>query len=73
MTAEQQTELLANYIMFQVPGEPSQDEGAGRCAARLLRKYRTALARIMSELGVPGSGYPTPAANAHEIAKQTLG
>ena len=72
MSEEQQTEFVANYIMANVPGEPSRDEGAGRCAVRLLDKYRTALIEIMSELGVPGAGYPAPVANAYEIAKCAL-
>ncbi len=72
MSAEEQTRLIADYIMANVPGEPSQDEGAGRCAVRLLTKYRTALAEIMNELGVPGAFHPMPAANAYEIAKHTL-
>lgn len=72
MSTDQQNELVANYIMANVPGEPSRSEGAGECAVRLLAKYRTALIEIMSELGVPGEGYPMPVANAYEIAKQTL-
>ena len=72
MSANQQTKLIADYIMANVPGEPSRDEGAGRCAVRLLAKYRIALTEIMSELGVPDEGYPMPVANAYEIAKQTL-
>jgi len=37
-----QIEILANYIMFEVPGEPSQDEGAGECAVRIIKKLRRA-------------------------------
>ncbi len=72
MSAEEQTELLANYIMANVPGEPSRDEGAGRCAVRLLAEYRGAFQRIMNELGVPGPGYPAPVANAWEIAAKAI-
>jgi len=73
MSEEEQTKLVADYIMANVPGEPSRDEGAGGCAVRLLDKYRTALAQIMNELGVPGQGYPQPAADAYEIAERALG
>ena len=38
-----QIDLLANYIMADIPGEPSRDEGAGDCAIRLLKKYRASL------------------------------
>ena len=72
MSAAQQIEVLANYIMDNVPGEPSHSEGAGDCAVRLLRQYRTALVYVMSELGVPDMDYPTPVANAWHIAKQAL-
>ena len=38
-----QIDLLADYIMAEVPGEPSRDEGAGETAVRLLKEYRTRL------------------------------
>ena len=72
MSAEQQTKLVADYIMMHVPGEPSRDEGAGRCAVRLLATYRAALVQIMHEIGVPSADYPSPVANAYDIAKQAL-
>jgi len=43
MSARQQIKLIADYIMANVPGEPSRDEGAGRCAVRLLTKYRAGM------------------------------
>ncbi len=36
MTPRQQIDKLANYIMFEIPGEPSQDQGAVETAIRLL-------------------------------------
>ena len=72
MSAEKQTELLANYIMSDVPGEPSQDEGAGDTAVRLLKRYRAALTKIKQELGVPDENYPAPVANAYNIALVAL-
>ena len=72
MSADQQNELVANYIMANVPGEPSRDEGAGDCAVRLLDKYRTALLGIMRELGGPSASYPAPIANAYDIARLAL-
>jgi hypothetical protein len=37
-SAEQQIERLAKFIMAEVPGEPSQSEGAVDCAIRLIRQ-----------------------------------
>ncbi len=45
MSADEQNKIVADYIMANVPGEPSRDEGAGTCAVRLLKKYRAALGR----------------------------
>lgn len=73
MSAEQQIEVLANYIMAEIPKEPSRSEGAGDTAVRVLKQYRLALTSIMDELGVPGDGYPMPVANAYDIAKDILG
>ncbi len=35
---------LANYIMAEIDGEPSQSEGAGTCAIRIIKQLRTKLA-----------------------------
>lgn len=67
-----QIDLLAQYMMEKIPSEPSQDEGAGDCAIRLLTKYRLALRAIMLELVVSGPGYPVPVDNAYEIAREAL-
>ena len=37
-TAEEQIDRLANFIMSEVPGEPSQSEGAVDCAIRIIRR-----------------------------------
>ena len=37
MSAEEQNKLVADHIMFKAPGEPSQSEGAGTRAVRLLK------------------------------------
>ena len=73
MSAEEQTRILADYIMANIPGEPSQNEGAGETAVRLLKEYRAALDRIMHELGVPQPGYAAPVANAYHVARHALG
>jgi hypothetical protein len=39
-TAEEQIEQLARFIMAEVPGEPSQSEGAVDTAIRIMRKQR---------------------------------
>lgn len=72
MSAEEQKQLLADYILANIPGEPSRSEGFGDVAVRLLRRYRYALDCIMHELGVPQPGYPAPVANAYEIAADAL-
>ena len=64
---EDQIGLLANYIMSNIPGEPSQSEGAGSTAVRIMVMYRRALRGIMDELGVL-----QPVINAYEIAKLAL-
>ena len=73
MSAKGQTRILAQYIIEEVPGEPSKDEGAGDTAVRLLKAYRKALNDIINELGVPQPLYPQPVANAYDIAKKALG
>ena len=41
MSAEEQTELLANFIMSEeVPGWPNASEGAGDAAIRLIRQLQ---------------------------------
>lgn len=39
MNSKSQIELLADFIMIEVPGEPSRNEGAGDCAIRLIKQY----------------------------------
>ena len=36
-----QIDKLADFIMNEVDGEPSQDEGAGDCAIRIIRKLQS--------------------------------
>jgi hypothetical protein len=36
-------ELLANFIMQEVPNEPSRNEGAGECAIRIIKALRARL------------------------------
>lgn len=50
MGANKQLEKLADFIMAEIDGEPSQSEGAGDTAIRLLKRYRTALEKL-SRLG----------------------
>jgi len=42
MNALDQIDALASYIMANIPGEPSQDEGAVNCAIRLLGQLEEA-------------------------------
>ncbi len=45
----EQIDKLANFIMGNVPGEPSKSEGAGDCAIRLLQD-RQALIDALKDL-----------------------
>ncbi len=72
MSAESEINGLANYIMAEISNEPSQSQGAGGTAMRILQKYRSAFEDIMDELGVPDDGYPMNIANAYEIAEKAL-
>ena len=72
MTEQNQIDKLADYIIADIPGEPSCSEGAGDTAIRLLQKYRGAFRDIMNELGEPQPATPAPVANAHEIAEAQL-
>lgn len=48
----EQLEKLANYIMHEVEGEPSsEDGGAGDCAIRLLKEYRERIAELEDAIG----------------------
>jgi hypothetical protein len=71
MSAEGQIDLLANYIMEEMP-EEIFDGGACTVAVAVLKKYREAFRDIMNELGVPGDEYPAPVANAYRIAERIL-
>lgn len=47
MIEKTQLELLADYIMSEIDGEPSRgDKGAGSCAVRLLKSYRDRIAEL---------------------------
>lgn len=72
MSADKQLTILASYIMSEIPGEPSQDEGAGNCAVRLLKKYRRALEAVMLDLGDPGPEYFANVIHAYNVAKENL-
>lgn len=48
--AEKQTELIANYIAAEVPGEPSRSEGVGACAVRIIRDSLARIAQLEADL-----------------------
>lgn len=73
MPSLEQIDVIANYIMGSIPGEPRLNEGAGDTAVRLLAAYRHALLTVMSELGVLYENYPAPVAHAYHAAKTALG
>ncbi len=66
-TSQQQIDKLANFIMAEIPGEPSASEGAVDTAIRWMRDQVSAVDRALNELGVPVPGYPQPVANAVAI------
>ncbi len=41
-----QIDLLADYIIAEVPGEPSQNEGAGNTAIRIITTLKAQLERL---------------------------
>ena len=45
-----QIDTLANFIMREIEGEPSQSEGAVDCAIRVMRQYRDEKAQFRSAL-----------------------
>ena len=75
MSKNQPIDLLANYIVAEVPGAPNgtdEDEDVCSCAMRLLKEYRSALEEIVKVLEVPGGGYPPFVGTVHEIARRAL-
>ena len=38
-------EKLANFIMVEIEGEPSQSEGAGTCAIRIIKQLQAEIKR----------------------------
>lgn len=43
--AKTQIDLLADYIMAEIPGEPSASEGAGDTAIRIITQLKADLAK----------------------------
>ncbi len=41
-----QLQKLAEFIMREVPGEPSQSEGAGDCAIRIIKERDAVIKRL---------------------------
>lgn len=41
-----QVDLLADWILANVPGEPSQSEGAGECAIRIMQQQRATIQKL---------------------------
>ena len=70
MSAEQQNDLVAQYILDNCSDEIG-DEGAGDVAVRLLDKYRVALRAILWELKGPAIG-PGNTCEAQDIAEKAL-
>ena len=71
MSAEHQTDLLATYIMNNVPNEPSRSEGAGECAIRLLKYYRQVLEQI-AQLLQPSSRVVSNLDEAYDLVVGAL-
>lgn len=45
-----QVDLLADWILANVPGEPSQSEGAGECAIRIMQQQRATIQQLELEV-----------------------
>ncbi len=73
MTADEQIEMLANYIMANCPFEIEPEDGACRAAARLLDRLSGGIKEALLELGVPGEGYLAPVDNAVKVLTKALG
>jgi len=68
MSASDQTEKLANYIMANVEGEPSQSEGAGDCAIRIIGELQSALRDAEAQIrGMSDHAEALPASWCEEI------
>ena len=63
----EQVGVLAQYIIDNIPGEPSRSEGAIATAIRVMTSMSDRMERARHELGVPSSGYPAPVVNAVEL------
>jgi len=72
MTERNQIDVLADFIVEEIPGEPSQSEGAGDCAIRLLCKYRKAIEDAMNSIAIPVGDNPPPVAKAYDLLKAAL-
>ncbi len=46
----EQIDKLANFIMSEIEGEPSQNEGAGDTAIRIIKQLRTSHAALLTAL-----------------------
>ena len=50
MNLNEQTTKLANFIMAEIKGEPSQDEGAIDCAIRIMTQQEKEIQRLIEEV-----------------------
>jgi hypothetical protein len=50
MSAKSELDVLANFILAEVPGEPSRSEGAGRTAVRIIRHLTEQVAALEKRL-----------------------
>ena len=74
MTCESEMKLLADYILAEIEGEPSENDGAGGTAVRLLRKYRMAsdelrVLRSVAQGDDFAALFPAASSDAHIIEK----
>ena len=59
MTASEQIDLLASFIMREVDGEPSRSEGAIPCAIRIIQRLEEENAELRKELNAITNGFWT--------------
>lgn len=56
----EQIDILANFIMGEIEGEPNRSEGAGDCAIRIIRKQEAELDRVAQYVRAYTKAKPLP-------------
>ena len=71
----EQIDKLANFIMSEIEGEPSQDEGAGDTAIRIIKQLKTEIEKYeiaLNKLARLGNEPELGNSDGNIIAQQAL-